>query len=184
MKSISQFYLIFLVILVFTSCEKEDPEIPHQEELITTVKFALVPDGGGSPAEFIYRDLDGDGGNAPSITNANLDAQTTYSGTITLLNETETPAEDITEEVKNEALEHQIFFSSTANVTVEYDDTDSNGNPLGLQTKLISGDAGSGTLTIVLRHEPDKSAAGVSAGDITNAGGETDVEVQFDVTIQ
>ena len=36
----------------------------------------------------------------------------------------------------------------------------------------------------MLRHEPDKSAAGVSSGDITNAGGETDIEVSFNVIIE
>lgn len=36
-----------------------------------------------------------------------------------------------------------------------------------------------GDLKIVLLHEPNKDAEGVSAGDITNAGGDTDVEVTF-----
>ena len=39
--------------------------------------------------------------------------------------------------------------------------------------------AGSGELQVVLRHEPDKFGANVSAGDITNAGGETDIEVMI-----
>ena len=38
---------------------------------------------------------------------------------------------------------------------------------------------GHGQFTVTLRHEPDKSAQGVSAGDITNAGGETDIEVSL-----
>ena len=38
--------------------------------------------------------------------------------------------------------------------------------------------------TITLRHEPAKTATGVSGGDITNAGGETDIEVVFDVTVE
>ncbi|HBK71516.1 MAG TPA: type 1 periplasmic binding fold superfamily protein, partial [Flavobacteriaceae bacterium] len=36
----------------------------------------------------------------------------------------------------------------------------------------------------ILRHEPNKSASGVSDGDITNAGGETDIEVIFNITVQ
>ena len=43
---------------------------------------------------------------------------------------------------------------------------------------------GSGTITVTLRHEPNKDAAGVSSGDIANAGGETDIEVTFNVEIQ
>ena len=37
----------------------------------------------------------------------------------------------------------------------------------------------SATMTVILRHEPNKAGAGVSDGDITNAGGETDIEVTF-----
>jgi len=37
---------------------------------------------------------------------------------------------------------------------------------------------------VTLRHQPDKGAIGVSDGDITNAGGETDIEVLFDVIIE
>jgi hypothetical protein len=35
-----------------------------------------------------------------------------------------------------------------------------------------------------LRHEPAKSAAGVADGDLTEAGGETDVEVVFEVIVE
>jgi hypothetical protein len=41
-----------------------------------------------------------------------------------------------------------------------------------------------GSLTIILRHEPDKSAPGVSEGDIANAGGETDIQLNFELIIQ
>jgi hypothetical protein len=39
-------------------------------------------------------------------------------------------------------------------------------------------------VVVTLRHEPDKGAAGVSGGDITNAGGDTDIEVTFPVVIE
>ena len=177
--------LPLVAVIALTSCEKDDPEVPNEEEVITTLVYALTPDGGGTAVEFRFEDLDGDGGNAPVITNASLMANTTYSGSVMFLNETETPAEDITEEIEGEDEEHQVFFSvSGANATVTYSDADSNGNPIGLASSLVTGAASTGTLMVVLRHEPNKGAAGVSDGDITNAGGETDIEVTFDVTVQ
>jgi len=184
MKKYYTVYLLFILLFFISSCEKEEPEIPNQEELITTVKYILVPENGGEQVEFVYRDLDGEGGNEPIVSNGILTSGTIYSGTITLLNETESPAEDISEEVKDEAAEHQFFFASSADIIVQYNDNDLDGNPVGLETLLITGDAGTGNLTIVLRHEPDKFAAGVSEGNVSNAGGETDVEVQFNATIQ
>jgi len=74
---------------------------------------------------------------------------------------------------------------------------DADGNPVGLSSTLTTGAAGSGTLTVTLRHEPMKSATGVTLrhepmksatgvadGDITNAGGETDIEIVFPVDVQ
>jgi hypothetical protein len=172
-------------ILFFTACEKEDPIVPNEEELITTLIYTLTPVGGGTPIEFRFEDLDGDGGDAPVVTEGTLSSNTIYSGVITLLNETESPADIISEEVANEAEEHQLFFTvTTANATIAYADADADGNPVGLTTTLATAGASTGTLLVTLRHEPAKSATGVSAGNITNAGGETDIEVMFNLTIQ
>ena len=175
-----------VAILFLSSCKKEDPEIPNEEELITTVTYTLTPQGGGDDVEFIFRDLDGDGGDAAVIINGTLQANTVYDGSLELLNESEAPVEDITEEIQEEDADHQFFFSVSngLNLNITYDDVDGNNNPVGLATVATSGEASQGQLTIILRHEPEKSAGGVSDGDITNAGGETDIEVTFDVTIE
>ncbi|MCB9187399.1 MAG: type 1 periplasmic binding fold superfamily protein [Flavobacteriales bacterium] len=179
--------LPLFAIISLTSCDKNDPEIPNEEELITTLIYTLTPEGGGNAVEFRFTDLDGDGGDAPVITNGTLAANTTYSGVITLLNETETPAEVISEEVEEEAEEHQFFYqfsNQSFSGGFDYADADGNGNPVGLLTTFATGTPLTTMLTITLRHEPNKTASGVSDGDITNAGGETDIEVTFDVTIQ
>lgn len=174
------------LLISLSSCKKDDPEVPNQEELITTLTLTLTPTGGGTALTFSFQDLDGDGGDAPIITTDALAANTVYTGSITLLNEQESPAEDITEEVREEAAEHQLFYEVTAgtNLTVAYTDQDSDGKPLGVATSITTGDASNGQLTLTLRHEPNKDAAGVSSGNIANAGGETDIEVTFPVTIQ
>lgn len=171
-----------------TSCDPDEPDepmIPNEEELITTLKFTLTPEGGGTAVVLNFQDLDGEGGNAAINTGGTLDANTTYEGSLELLNEIEDPAEDITEEVEEEALEHQFFFeTSIAGLAIAYDDMDSDGNPVGLATIVTTADAGSGTISVTLKHEPEKDEPGVSDGDITNAGGETDIAVTFNVEVQ
>ena len=188
MKSIKPFILFGLFSLFFVACKKDDPKepvIPNEEEVITTLNFTLTPVGGGTPVEFKFKDLDGDGGNPPEISVGKLDTNTQYTGSVELLNELETPADDITIEVREEAEEHQFFFQSTASgLSVAYDDLDEDGKPIGLVTTITTQGASTGTLTITLKHEPVKDASGVSMGDITNAGGETDIEVTFDVGIE
>ena len=89
------------VVVAMNSCKKDDPVEPvieNEEEVITTLNFTLTPDTGGDAVVFSFQDLDGDGGNAATIDNGILAANTMYTGALELLNETESPAEDITEE--------------------------------------------------------------------------------------
>lgn len=167
------------IAAVFSACDKEDPTIPNEEELITTLIYRLEPLGAGDPVELKFQDLDGDGGDPPVITSPPLQANMTYQGSITLLNEVD--GENITEEVEAEALEHQLFYViDPLKVEIEYLDQDSNNNPLGILTKLSTSGATTGDLTIILRHEPSKPNDGTPEG----AGGETDIEVTFPLTVQ
>jgi hypothetical protein len=171
--------------LILASCSNDDSNTPvpvNEEEIITTFTVTLTPEGGGESILLITRDLDGDGPNAPVVTvSGNLIANTAYTGALALLNETENPAENITLEVKEEAEEHQFFYTAGAglNITTTYLDFDANGNPLGTAFRLNTSDASSGTLTFTLRHEPTKPNTGL--GD---AGGETDLSATFSVTVE
>ncbi len=181
MKS-RKFYLsclIFASIMALSACDP-DPKPINEEELITTVAYILTPAAGGNNVVMSFKDLDGDGGTAPIIVKGELQANTSYSGILLLSNETVNPSEDITTEITKEAEDHQFFYkSSKPDLVVLYNDKDVNGLPIGLATALSTGNTGKGTITLTLRHLPNKSAINVSAGDITNAGGETDVEVTF-----
>jgi len=185
-----QFQLSLLMIALITVCisgckDDPDPIIPNEEEVITTLKYTLSPAGGGDDIVLSYTDLDGDGPDAPVIVGGTLSSQTSYAGELELLNEAEDPAEDITLEIQEEDEDHQFFFeSSITDLTVAYGDVDSNNNPVGLTSTLSTGAASTGTLSITLKHEPTKDGAGVADGDITNAGGETDISVSFPISVQ
>ena len=190
MKNLKLIALLVIPTLFLTSCNNDDDNTPvNEEEVITTVRVTLI--GGGQTIVLESRDLDGgDGPNAPVLTpigGATLVAGTTYTGTTTFLNELENPAEDITVEVEEEGADHQVFYqlgSSLGTVTYDAADIDANGNPIGIDFSLVAGTAGStGTLTVTLRHLPNKTASGVSGGDITNAGGNTDAAVTFSVAV-
>jgi hypothetical protein len=140
----------------------------------------LTSEGGGANVLLKFYDEDGDGSIAPqtSVSGA-LAAGKTYKGTVTLLNETESPAGDITAEVKAEANDHLFcYVVNAANLTVSYDDADDHGLPVGLETKWVTTAAGAGKIGITLRHQPgEKTGACPGAGD-------SDIEVEFNITIQ
>lgn len=185
MKTIKYLFVLLLSTLTFSSCSSDDdnPTPVNEEEIITTVRVELTAVGGGSTVVLQSQDLDGDGPDAPVITTeGTIVASTTYSGSIQFLNELDTPAEDITLEVLEEDDEHQVFyeFTGNSNSTIAYNDSDPNGNPIGVIFSFNSGsESANNTITVTLRHEPNKDAAGVSDGLIANAGGETDVAVTF-----
>ncbi|WP_347926019.1 type 1 periplasmic binding fold superfamily protein [Pontimicrobium sp. SW4] len=187
MKLFKKISIVLLATIIFTACSDDDNPTPvNEEEVITTLTATLTPVAGGDVITLQTRDLDGDGPNAPVVTvSGNLAANTTYNGSLELLNETENPAESINEEIEEEDDEHQFFYQATNSIaTFTYSDTDGDGNPIGLEFQLVTSTAATGNITITLRHEPNKEAAGVSDGDITNAGGETDIQAVFPVTVQ
>ena len=177
--------LLLACLLCQFSCKKDNPEIPDEGELITTLKYTLETPGEVDPVIMTFRDLDGPGGNDPDITAGTLKSSTVYFGNLELLNEAESPAENITAEIEAEKADHQFFFLINGlDMTVTYADTDENNNPVGLFTAITTGQPGNGNLIINLQHEPNKLGAGVSEGNLNNAGGETDIQVNFPVTIQ
>jgi hypothetical protein len=184
MKTINAFVLCAIGVLTLSSCSNDDPapEPINEEEIITTFTATLIPQGGGTTITLQTRDLDGDGPNPPVVeVSGDFLPATVYDGTIVLLNETETPAENITDEVEEEDTAHQFFYTvgGGLDVSAEYANFDSNNNPLGTAFTLTTGATSSGTLAFTLRHEPTKPNTGLS-----DAGGETDLAVTFNVNVQ
>jgi hypothetical protein len=181
MKTIKLLAVLFISSLVITSCSDDEVvEDPNEEELITTVTYTLT--NGSDVVTLKFTDLDGEGGNdGIYAVSGPFTAGTSYTGSIKLENETEFPAEDITLEIEEEDDEHEFFFTSTVSgLTIEKTDVDGNGDPVGLETSLNAGPAGSGSITVVLKHEPTKPNDGTSA----DAGGSTDIEITFNVSVQ
>jgi len=169
----------------FVSCDDDGdgPTPDDSNEQITTVRYVLTPTTGtGSAITVEYRDPDGDGGTSPTIGNLTLAPNTTYTGRLTLLDETKSPAEDITKEIQDESDEHLFVFTPTGtNVTVTITDRDAKNLPIGLQTQVVTGAANAtgttGNLRVALRHQPGTK-------DGTPTSGDTDVEVNFPTVVR
>jgi len=180
--------LIILIAVTIVSCKK-DPVAPvNESELITTVKLTLTDTAAPYTSySFTWRDLDGDGGNAPVIDSINIPVGKVFAASLLLLDERTADVDTISNEIEEESVDHQFFYQSTptdALTNFTYTSFDDDGKPLGsefgFKTKATTTNA---TFRISLVHQPEKSAAGVASGDITNAGGETDIEVDFPVKL-
>jgi hypothetical protein len=171
--------MAFAMAITVSACKKDDDDVTkpsdtNDEELITTVKF-LVREADSPNTQFVfqYRDVDGLGGNAPSIDTIKLNTDRVYSVEILLLDETKTPFDTVSNEVRKEADEHLFVFepaSSNLNITINDFDDKTPPLPLGLLSTWSAGAAISSSIKISLKHQP-----GIKNGDPTR--GESDVEV-------
>lgn len=186
MKTIKLLAFLFISSLAFTGCSDDDDDHggddhDHEEEVITTLTYTLTD--GTDTITLTFEDLDPDDSvDGVATVSGNLKANTDYTGELTVLNKTDSddPAH-IQEEIEGEAEDHELFYTTTvANVTISKTDEDGNGNPLGFTTNLKTGAAGTGTITVVLKHEPKKP----NDGSVADAGGNTDIEATFTVEVE
>ena len=187
MKKINQIILFGTIgILTLTACSSDDdiPQLINEEEVITTVIVNFT--NGTETVTLTSFDEDGDGPVQPAINvDGNFSAGETYAGTVRFLNQSVVPEEEITEEVLEEGDEHQVFYQQNDLGTFTYTDEDGNGNPIGLSFQFTANsNPATGNLAVILVHEPDKFAEGVSEGNPENAGGSTDAEAVFPVVVE
>lgn len=176
-KTILGFITLLGASVVLQSCKPENPT-PDENEVITTL--SVIATNGSNTEMFTFRDLDGASANLPvQFDTIRLTANKTYNVKLLLLDETKNPTDTLSNEIAEEADEHIFFFTSTPNAlaTVTITDYDSQNLPIGLLSTWHTGDVGTGTVKITLRHQP-----GVKDG--TYEPGDTDVEVAFPVIIQ
>jgi hypothetical protein len=184
-KKINLVILLMLVMAVSIQCKKDDPIVNppiqgEEDELITTMNLEFIDSAGVLTNQtFSFKDPDGPGGNAPTVFDTiALSANNTYNVAITLLNESVSPAEDITVEVLNEADEHFFCFEPSVAGNCIVTRTDSDGQyEIGLASKWNVLTISQGFMLIKLKHQP-----GVKNG--TCSPGETDIEINFPVKIQ
>ena len=177
-------YLILAIVMMLSvlGCKKDPVVDPNENELITTVKVVLTERVSGTQSIFEFKDLDGEGGAAPSkFDEIVLTKGKVYGCNLQFLNESKTPADDITLEVFKEGIDHQIYLSASDALAVisEYS-LDANKLPLGItSTWTTAAAAGTGTLNLTLKHKPGVKAAG---DPITK--GDTDVSVDFKFSVK
>lgn len=178
--------VIILIVATISACKKDPdpvvkpPPLFNDSEIITTVKITLK-DSAGISSDIVasFNDADGPGGNSPSPTDTiRLQSGKTYYGTLLLLNTTASPTDTISNEVYEERNDHIFFYKPDgAAVTIAVTDFDDNNLPLGLKSRWRTGQTGTGTVKIILKHQPDQKNG-------TEAPGETDIDVTFPVKIQ
>jgi hypothetical protein len=179
---------IALFSTFLSSCKKDNPPVPDEQELITTVKLQLSNTATGFSRVFVYKVENGFGNSSSGtvqIDTLRLQPGLTYDAVISVLNEKANPVEDITSEILEKDYEHLFVFASvpasgSGSVNVSGGNKDKDGKPLNQTFKLSTGTAGQGRFDVQLMHLPTDKNGTTPA----TAGGETDLAASYPVILQ
>ena len=168
-------YTLLLSGALLTACSDDDeaPEAENEEEVITDVTLTFTNTADATDVvTAAAQDPDGAGVQPLEIRDEiTLTSGATYTLELEVLNKLDPDdPEDIGEEIAEEDDEHQFFFAFTDDAfsdpdgdgniddssgSINYNDEDENGNPVGLSTTWTAGDALSdGSFRIILQHQP------------------------------
>ena len=147
-KSLHLIPALALILCASACTDTENPGEENETEVITTVELRFAPTDGGAEQVFSWSDPENDGD--PVIDDIVLSDALDYDLSVSFLNELADPTEDITEEVDAESDVHQVFFTGSAVrspstgdnegaiISQEYEDTDANGLPVGLESAIAT----------------------------------------------
>lgn len=189
MKNLKFITLLLITLISVTSCSSDDdsaPEIINEEEVITDVTLTFT-DANSNATTYTFTDPQYRDENyvAPTIL---LASGETYQVETNFYNNSDpNDPEAITEEVMEERDDHFLTYGFVdSDISLTRTDgamsTDSNGIQIGLSTQWVAGAAGNGEAIVSLIHKPESKDTSNPNGAVV--GGETDVQVSFDVEIQ
>lgn len=175
--------LCFSVAFIYNSCKKEEKTVspPDPEnEFLTTVQLIITNASDPTDKQTVAVKQMPDEEIDYSDATMNLKKNTVYNVSVKFLDETTDPAGDITEDIYDRRNYHLICFnvSGGAKLTIERTDKDTNKPALeiGLEDTFTTGDAGSGSLNVQLRHQPNAKNGSCEPGS-------SDADVDFTVNI-
>ncbi|HLP33345.1 MAG TPA: hypothetical protein VK202_07725 [Bacteroidia bacterium] len=189
LKSTRIFFSVIVISGFFYSCKDKDkdPSNPapiNPQELITTVRLILTDTSDSNNTFTVqWKDADGPGALAPVIDTLLLDTSKTYTAVVSVLDETQSPVDDITKEIKEEAESHQFFYTLSSNLTgrvsITRTDKDLNNLPVGLELQLstTAGTSVQGTLNVVLSHYD-------GVPKTVSPSAESDIDITFPVKLK
>ena len=179
-------FLSLVVFIGFLGCKKEPDVLPTDDnELITTVELVFT-DPANVAHSFKFRDIDGDSRTKPeAFDTLILVRNTDYMVSIYVGDESKGALEDITEGIKEESDVHLFVYrpNPISLLAIQITDTDKNALPVGLKAKAKTQYfPGSGSLQVLLKHQPPLNGKVVKTGD--EEAGSTDLDLSFPLFIK
>lgn len=167
---------------MMAGCKKDEPSPVEDNENLTTVKLKFTE--GGTTSTFTFKDLDGAGGNAPTIDKISLKPNKTYTVAVEILDETKKPVVTVSDAIYQERDQHLFEYIPTPAtiLSVVTTDKDTRGLPVGLTASIKTVAAGTGKLRVILHHQPPVNGKIIKTGAFNV--GSVDFDGAFEVEVK
>lgn len=160
------------------SCKNDS--LPSNNEYITTLKVTALNLSTNITDTFEYVNFNETRPNPPSyVDTIKLKAKTNYAIHVILLNEAHNPVTVMTDTIVARATDHLMLYNiDPSNLfSLNIQDKDAKGLPLGLVSNWATGDTINGWLRMILRQQPGNKNG-------TETPGTTDFEADFPVVVR
>lgn len=171
---------------LLNACNKDEKNVdapPPDNEVITTVQLKAVNVADSTDtmtAKWVK--MDPADTSAPDVSHAvlNLKKNTVYNVEVSFLDESQSPADDITAEVRDRGNYHLVCLTPATGLNLMIAATDQDTHtpalPIGLSNTFTTGAVSSGSLQVQLHHQPTLKTGDCSLGSI-------DADVSFTVNV-
>lgn len=183
MKSTRKSILMAMIAMaMMAGCKKDEPSPVEDNENLTTVKLKFTESG--TTSTFTFKDLDGAGGNPPTIDKISLKPNKIYTLVIEILDESKMPISIISDAIYEERDQHLFEYvpSPATILAIMTTDKDTRGLPVGLTASVKTSATGTGKLQVVLHHQPPINGKIVKDG--TFKIGSIDFDGTYDVEVK
>ncbi len=187
MKNFKNTILFLIAGTALSSCDKPNAanvQAPLSNEFLTTTILSLKNTSNANDTPKIAFYLNPHTPNIPPVLTPDslrLTKNATYSCTIIILDQTKSPADTVSNTIKQRENEHLFVFYPGGGIMLTDSITDRDTNvpplPFGLESQIKTGATSTGSLRVVLRHQPN-----VKNG--LPGPGSTDLDVTYPVSIK
>jgi hypothetical protein len=176
-----------VVMMTMNGCNKPgvaSPILPGNEFLTTTILVVTDPANPAFHDTAIWSKNPPNGLQAPDTAQAflHLQANHTYNLHIGILDSTQTPPFNVGQEIDSLRANYHLFcFNTSSGLNLSVTPTDHDGNtpplPVGFYDSFMTGGASTGTLEVILHHQPNVKNGQCAPGSI-------DLDVTYQIVIQ
>ena len=176
-----------IIAMAINGCNKPDAAhgiLPGNEFLTTVLLVVTDPNNPAFHDTAIWSKNPPNGLQAPDTSRAflNLQANHNYNLHIGILDSTQTPPFNVGQEIDSLRANYHLFcFNTSSGLTLTVTPTDQDGNnpplPVGFYDSFVTGPASTGTLEVVLHHQPNVKNGQCAPGSI-------DLDVTYHINIQ